>query len=73
MMLGTIPLQPVNAAFKRLTKLAARRDLQPRPATVDLRIQLDQAKLGQAFLMIDDAAALSHILRSRAMPAPRQL
>lgn len=41
--LGTIALQPVNAAFERLTQLAGRCDFQTSPATSDLRIQLSQA------------------------------
>ena len=72
MVLGAIPLKPVNPAFKRLTELACRRDLQPRPATVDLRIQFDQAQLGQTFLMINDAATLAHALRANGMPASAQ-
>jgi hypothetical protein len=72
MVLGAIPLKPVNPAFKRLTELACRRDLQPRPATVDLRIQFDEAQLGQTFLMINDAATLAHALRANGMPASDQ-
>ncbi len=58
--LGTIALQPVNAAFERLTQLAGRCNFQTSPATSDLRIQLSQAQLGQAFFMIDDAATFAH-------------
>ena len=73
MMFGAIPLQPMDAAFERLPELAGRRDLQPHPATVDLRIQFDQAQLGQTFFMIDDAATLAHALRAKGMPRPAQL
>lgn len=72
MVLGAISLKPVDPASKRLTELACRRDLQPRPATVDLRIQFDQAQLGQTFLMINDAATLAHALRANGMPASSQ-
>lgn len=73
MVLGAIALQPVNAAFERLAQMAGRRDFQAHTATVDLRVQFNQTQFGQAILMIDDAATLTHALHANEMPAPLQL
>jgi hypothetical protein len=72
MMFGAKLLQPVNAASKRLAELAGRGELQARPATFDLSIQLNQAQLGQTFLMTDDTAALAHVQMANGLPESAQ-
>jgi len=53
-------LKPVDAAFERFAVSGRRRDLPHHFAARNLRIELSEAQLGEAFLVINDAAALTH-------------